>query len=750
LDAPDGDLRGAAAVSEPVPEVRMRKTSTKLKLAVCILLGILMLGGCSRQMVRPRVVNTPYEGGSVSEQAGSDADAASSAEVNPRDEFEEVELFYALGVAANQEGRWLQAQDHFEEALELLANLDIEEGDSVRESKFQRLLNEIAEDYKVTLLGLGILSSESSISAFLQRFEDVQNFKALQKGVEVEKQEVEAGEVTYDMPIEWNERVENSIIYFQTVAREAFETYMRRSGKYRDLMQSILREKGLPEDLVWLCLVESGFNPKAYSWARAMGPWQFIASTGRKYGLKGNWWYDERKDFVKSTYAACDYLNFLYDRFQSWPLALAAYNSGEGRVDKAVKKCHTTDFWRLEMNKQTANYVPLYMAATIIAREPEKYGFDVEYDDPLEFDVVRVNQPMDLKKVAATMGLPVSVLHELNPELHRGITPPNYPRYPLRIPPGTKQLFGAKFEGYDAKTSGLFVEHKVTRGQTLSYLSQKYGVPISAIMELNNLTNKHRLSIGQRLIIPANSGSQATATNTKSQASQKTVSAPHNSSVCVVKKGDTLSGLAVSFGTTVAEIRRLNGLKNSSRIYVGQRLRMSGGSSSPASGGLFTEHVVQRGENLSYLSGKYGVSVSAILAANNLSSKDILQVGQRLLIPSSSKADVETYVVKKGDTVSDLALRFGSSPGDIKRLNGLEDLHYIQPGQELKIPSNGGSRVEDQEGGRWITYVVKRGDSLWKIARAFGVLMEKIVQWNHLISPSHLRVGDEIKIFTTN
>jgi membrane-bound lytic murein transglycosylase D len=727
----------------------MRKTSTKLKLAAFLVLGILMLGGCSRQMVRPRVVNTPYEEGSAGERPVSEADAESSAEVNPRDEFEEVELFYALGVAANQEGRWLQAQDHFEEALELLANLDIEEGDSVRESKFQKLLNEIAEDYKVTLLGLGILSSESSISAFLQRFEDVENFKALQKGVDVEKEKVEAGEVTYDMPIEWNERVENSIIYFQTVAREAFESYMKRSGKYKELMQSILREKGLPEDLVWLCLVESGFNPRAYSWARAVGPWQFIASTGRKYGLKGNWWYDERKDFVKSTYAACDYLSFLYDRFQCWPLALAAYNSGEGRVERAVKKCHTADFWRLELNKQTANYVPLYMAATIIAREPEKYGFDVEYDDPLEFDVVKVNQPMDLKKVAAAMGLPASVLQELNPELHRGITPPNYPGYPLRIPPGTKELFGAKFEGYDAKTSGLFVEHKVTRGQTLSYLSQKYHVPISAIMEMNSLTNKHRLSIGQRLIIPANSGSQTAVANTRSQTPKKT-SSSGNSSVYVVRKGDTLSGLAVSFGTTVAEIRRLNGLKNSSRIYVGQRLRLSGSSGSPASGGLFTEHVVQRGENLSYLSEKYGVSVSAILAANNLSSKDILQVGQRLLIPSSSQVDVETYVVKKGDTVSDLALRFGSSPGDIKKLNDLEDPHYIQPGQELKIPSTNASGARDQGGGRWITYVVKRGDSLWKIARAFGVLMEKIIQWNDLVSPSRLREGDEIRIFTTN
>jgi membrane-bound lytic murein transglycosylase D len=720
----------------------MIKTNTKLRLAAFLFLTLFALSGCSRELIKPRVVHAPYE-------QGPNADTSSSSEITPRDEFEEVELFYALGVAANQEGRWLQAQDHFEEALELLANLDIEEGDSVRESKFQRLLNEIEEDYKVTLLGLGVLSSESSISAFLQRFEDVKNFKALQKGIEEEEYHPEPGEITYDMPIEWNQRVENSIIYYQTVARQAFETYLKRSGKFKDLMQRILREKGLPEDLVWLCLVESGFNPKAYSWARASGPWQFIASTGRKYGLGSNWWYDERRDFVKSTYAACDYLSFLYDRFESWPLALAAYNGGEGRVEKVMKKCGTDNFWKLKLNKQTANYVPLYMAATIIAKEPERYGFEVKYEDPIQYDVVRVNQPMDLKKVANALGSPTSFLEELNPELRRGITPPNYPGYPLRIPPGTKELFASMFEGYDAKTSGLFVEHKVTKGQTLSHLSQRYGVPISAIMEMNSLTNKHRLSIGQRLIIPANTGAQRSSANSHPKTSANTSAKAKNSSSYTVKKGDTLSKLAVNSGTTVGEIQRMNGLKRADKIYAGQKLKMPG-TNNPTSGGLFVEHVVRKGENLSYLSKKYQVSVSAIMEANNLSSAHILQIGQRLLIPTPYGETVLTYEVKKGDTISDLALRFGSSPGEIKRLNGLKSLHYIKPGQQLKIPSSNGNGGGEESEGRWLTYVVKQGDSLWKIARAFGVLMEKIIQWNNMTSPSKLRIGDKIRILTSN
>jgi len=715
----------------------------KRKFFPLFLISIFLLMGCSKELIKPRVVNTTPQ----AESSSAAIDSNLSAETTPRDEFEEVELYYALGVAANQDGRWLEAQDHFEEALELLANLDIEEGDSLRELRFERFLNEIAEDYKITLLGLGVLSEESSISAFLQRFQDIENFKALQKGM-VEKVEPGGEEITYDMPIEWNQRVENSIIYFQTVAREAFETYLKRSGKYRELMQRIIREKGLPEDLVWLCLVESGFNPKAYSWARAVGPWQFIASTGRNYGLRRNWWYDQRRDFVKSTYAACDYLTFLYNKFKSWPLALAAYNGGEGRVEKTIKRQKTNDFWKLRLRKQTENYVPLYMAATIIAKQPERYGFEVQYDDPLQFDEVMVNQPVDLKKVAKGLGSSLAVLRELNPELRRGVTPPNYPGYKLRIPTGTKKFFAQKFKGYDAKTSGLFVEHKVKKGQTLSHLSHRYGVPISAIMELNGLTNKHRLSIGQRLIIPANRGTTAKASSAKVSSSKKVKKQTRGSFTYTVKKGDNLTQLALKFNTSPSDIRRLNKLKNAHRIYVGQKLKIP--QASLSSGGLFKEHIVKKGENLSYLAKKYGVSLSAIMSANNLNGKHILKVGERLLIPATSDVTLQTYIVKKGDTVSDLALRFGSSAGEIKKLNGLTNPHRIKKGQKLKIPTRNGNGGKEKTNGRWITYVVKKGDTLWNIARAFGVLMEKLIQWNNLGAPSRLQVGDRIKIFRTN
>jgi len=720
----------------------------KEKFFIFVLIFLFFITGCSQKVIKPRAMSPPPE----EKQASQKMDSTTLSEDVAADEFEAVEFYYALGVSANQEGKWREAQEHFEKALDILAGLDIEEEtDSLRTEKFNMLLREIAGDYKVTLLSLGVLSGESSISAFLERFENIENFKKLQEDFEKKgelplSEEVESPETTvYDVPIEWNERVENAIIYFQTVARDAFETYMRRSGKYVDLMQSILKEKQVPLDLVWLCLVESGFNPKAYSWARAMGPWQFIASTGRKYGLKRNWWYDERRDFVKSTYAACDYLDFLYNKFGCWFLALAAYNSGEGRVERSIRKNHNDNFWDLKLPRQTENYVPLYMAATIIAKDPERYGFNVTYDDPVQFDILRIEEPVDLKKVAKVVGTSLKTMEELNPELLRGVTPPNYPGYELRIPVGTSGLLAEHLEKNRSQfAGGLFIEHKVRKGETLSHLAKKYGVPLSVIMETNALTKKHLLSIGQRLMIPSQNGSSSRARLSDSEKKKVTF--------YIVKRGETLSQIASMFGTTTKQLQKLNGLRNPNRIKKGQRLRVR--STNTWEGGVFTQHKVKGGETLSHLASQYGVSVSAIMEANHLTNKHRVIAGQQLLIPSkrfgeSTTERITLYTVKRGDTVSDLAMKFKTSPLNIKKLNGLRNLHYIKPGQKLKIPAADRQTTSTGSEGTWITYIVKQGDTLWDIARKFGVLVESLIHWNKVKAPSRIKAGDKIKVFQT-
>ncbi|MCK4633070.1 MAG: transglycosylase SLT domain-containing protein, partial [candidate division Zixibacteria bacterium] len=227
-----------------------------------------------------------------------------------------------------------------------MAKLDVESDSLLTPEavRYNRLLDDIIADYRVTLRSLGNLEEDVSSSVMLERFgELIENLD--QDTMMVFKSEIP--QVVYDIPIVMNDRVKKSIVYFQTVAREAFKKYLRRSKKYTPMMKRIIRKHGLPEDLIYLSLVESGYNPNAYSWARAMGLWQFISSTGRAYGLNRNWWYDERKDPVKATEAACRFLKHLYEEFGSWELAMAAYNGGPGRVRGTIKKQKTIDFWKM-------------------------------------------------------------------------------------------------------------------------------------------------------------------------------------------------------------------------------------------------------------------------------------------------------------------------------------------------------------------------------------------------------------------
>ena len=251
----------------------------------------------------------------------------------------------------------------------------------------------------------------------------------------------------YNIPIVYNEDVEAYINLFQTRLRERFSTWLARSGQYVPMMQKILKKNDLPEDLAFLPLIESGFNPKAYSKAKAAGPWQFIPPTGKHYGLRVNKWIDERRDPVKSTVAAASYLKNLYGMFQSWALSLASYNAGEGRISRAMTKTQAEDFWELKesdhIHDETKNYVPKFMAASIIAKDPEKYGFFIDYHAPLVYDEVGVPTATSLKTIARAAGVSVDKIKFYNPELKLDTTPPNYPGYRLKVPPGTRETVAA-------------------------------------------------------------------------------------------------------------------------------------------------------------------------------------------------------------------------------------------------------------------------------------------------------------------
>lgn len=659
-----------------------------LNQALIFLIFALLLAGCSRQVVRPQI---PEEYPAAPEpEIMTSADSTAIYEKLIFEELREAESYYALGVEANQNGEWERAQSNFEQALDILANLNLDDKiHSKNIDKYNRLLKEIASDYKITLLSLGMLDDESSISAFLQKFDDIENFQTLRDSV---KMVIEAPEVTvYDMPVEWNQRVENAILYLQTVARETFIQYLSRSGKYIELVREILKEKNMPMDLAYLPLIESGYNPKARSWANAVGMWQFISSTGKIYGLKNNWWYDEKRDFVKATYAACDYLSKLYREFGCWKLALAAYNCGEGGLSRAIKKSKTDNFWELNLRKQTYDYVPLYMAATIIAKDPEKYGFEIEYDEPLRFDTVTVDKPVDLKTIAEILSASLEDIRGLNPEILRDVTPPQYPDYKLRVPAGTKELFEQKYSELPARK--LYSMHKVRKGETVSGISKKYGVPAFTIIQANSLSKRCLIYPGQYLKIPGYTGSQT---------SYKTAA--------VSQDGDY-------------EVRTQASGDSDTRSYQ--------------------VYKVKPGDTLIEIAKKFKTTVSALEKLNGISRRKLIKVGDRLKVPSDQI--FQTYKVKPGDNLTSIALRFKTDVSTLKKINGIRRGNLIRVGEKLKVPSTG----QHESWEELLVHRVKRGETLWGIARFFQVPLEKLLEWNNLSDPSFIRAGDRIKIFTS-
>jgi membrane-bound lytic murein transglycosylase D len=314
-------------------------------------------------------------------------------------------------------------------------------------------------------------------------------------------------ETDFDIPIVINAKVEQFIQYFQTAIRDKFVTWLGRSEKYIPFMKNVLKEHGLPGDLVYLSLIESGFNPYAYSRSKASGLWQFISLTGKRYGLKVNWWVDERRDPEKSTIAAAKYLKDLYEMFACWYLAAAGYNAGEYKIVKAMKLYRTEDFWMLTkhryLKRETKDYVPQMIAAALIAKDPEKYGFtDIEYQEPLRYEKVKVPELTDLSLIAMACETSLEEIKDLNPEIRRGVTPPNETEYEIKIPFGKKELFLKNFKALQPLGKFEFKTHLVKKGETLPMIAKSYWVDLEPMLEINHLNKTSPISKGMTLLIP--------------------------------------------------------------------------------------------------------------------------------------------------------------------------------------------------------------------------------------------------------
>jgi membrane-bound lytic murein transglycosylase D len=370
------------------------------------------------------------------------------------------------------------------------------------------------------------------------------------------------------IPLRMNEHVEYEIKQFQTVERNFFINSYKRSGRYIDKIVKELNEAGLPEELAWLPLVESGFNVSALSPARALGLWQFIPSTGYKFGLKRDDWIDERLDSEKSTKAAIAYLQELHRMFGDWTTVLASYNSGEGNVLRVIRGQrinYLDNFWDLyeRLPRETARYVPRFLATLHIVKEPDQYGFDLgEIDEPLPFEVVTIEKQVRLDAIAKELGVSEALLSDLNPELRLKVTPPT--PYALRIPPAMSEAVLASLEripvcSHVRAILASYVYHRISKGETLSSIAERYKTTVAAISRANNIRNRQLIRIGHRLKIPLRGAK---------------VYASKSGETYTVKEGDSLWRIAQKFNTDVETLKRINNLK-SSNIAVGQTINLN-------------------------------------------------------------------------------------------------------------------------------------------------------------------------------
>jgi len=367
-----------------------------------------------------------------------------------------------------------------------------------------------------------------------------------------------------EIPLILNPSVERKIRYFQTVIPDRFQEWLDRFQKYKPVVEQIFAEFGLPQELVYLSVIESGFNPRAYSRARAAGPWQFMKSTGRIYGLRVNWYIDERRDPIKSSVAAAQHLRDLYDRFGSWPLALAAYNAGAGKITRAIRKSGTRDYWKIRrtrfIRRETREYVPKFMAATIIATNPTLFGFRVGTGDVHQYDEVLMKNTIHLRTVAKKTGLAFEDLRQLNPELRRSVTPPQKDGYFLKVPVGMGyhvENVREELKQWTQPPPPRTTWHRVRRGDSLSVIAQRFRMSVGKLKGLNNLSGNF-IRAGQRLRVSEG----------------LVVSSGENTKWYRVRRGDSLWTIAKRFSVSVGDLKVLNKLR-SSVIHAGRMLIVS-------------------------------------------------------------------------------------------------------------------------------------------------------------------------------
>jgi len=480
----------------------------------------------------------------------------------------QVETLYKAGTADYRSGNLEGAKEKFDQAVEKLleSNLDVQADDRLN-NEFEKLTEDVYAAEAAALERGDTLSPHNYVPPPLESFSGL-TFPVDLRVKQQAQQELKA--VRSDLPLVSNDYVDGVLTYLQNHGRSYVTTALKRMGLYQAMISDTLQKEGIPQDLIYLAALESAFNPYALSKEGAKGIWQFIVGTGMLYGLKKDRWVDDRQDPVKSTQAAARHLKELYQEFGDWSLAMAAYDSGPLAVQAAIERTGYADYWDLRrlhaLPSETEDYVPIFMATVMIAKDPKAYGFDIQPDPPLVADQVVVNTPTDLRLVAQLIDRPVDELTRLNPSLLRWTTPPNESAFTLSLPPGTKDLYAQRIAAIPEDKRIWWRAYKVEEGETLASIAQKLHVSAGSLREANNLDNEAALEQGTHLVVPMSPGSESSLARVRE-------GGPRYAVKYRVRPGDTLEFIADRYDVTPYQIRRWNNMKTS-QLTAGESLRI--------------------------------------------------------------------------------------------------------------------------------------------------------------------------------
>jgi len=472
----------------------------------------------------------------------------------------ESKLFYADAIMSDLQGDSLNALYYFDNLFKALAQLEemSKNVPEIAQLKYQNMLSASIQYYDNKVISIDHTQSGFSTAVFKDKLEDYIYSQTLDGMFNVEETvEIIEGHV----PITYNKKVQSIINYYTNQGKRHIQRWLNREDKFKEIILPILKDEGVPPELFYVAMVESGLKTDAKSYAAAVGPWQFIASTAKVFDLKKTYYIDERRDFEKSTIAACRYLKKLYKEFGDWYLAFAAYNCGETRVRRHINYFGTNDFWELtNLPKETQNYIPSILAIIFISKEPEKYGFSVKPDTSFDWVIKEIDKSVSIDDVARCSKISKKILKSYNPELVRDFIPvEEESKYNFRMPRQYNPSFDSLFALIeDTKLDQVYIiNHKVRSGESLWYLARKNETTITAICEINNIDREKPLRLGKTIKIPVG-GDARDLNKPKKQ-------------IYIVKAGDTVSEIAEEYKISVKKLKRWNKLRNSN-IRIGQKL----------------------------------------------------------------------------------------------------------------------------------------------------------------------------------